>query len=727
MDTISTIHALLDESDNYFQHRKLGKARNTAQIALEFAEKENARADIVLANLLLGKIYSCYGKYLEDSTFYPRALHFVQEAQKHNKELSDKSSCIDIQIAFGNVFLFSGLKGKTSQSYSKALSLSKEYNEIQYEVLSYCGLSQVAVEDNDFEKALKIANKALTKIQLIHADRRPLIAEVYYLLSYIYIKKKEYSRSLEYSQALLTISTSLQDVEKEIYALVDIAIVSSEKANYKIAIQYFLEALDKSKKIGFFKMTLKCLVNTGKIYAHLYNYEEALKRYLIALKEYQDNLTASQKIIIYRSIGEIYFLSDEFEEAEEYFSKGMELAINHELKDEISLNLSQLSRTYTVLERYEEALSFAKEAQSLLQKNGTVSGKQINLLNLGDIYFYQKKFDQALNLTKEGLEVADKVEDDASKIRGYQLLSSIYSVMGNYAKAFENLQAYSKSQEEFARIQRNRKFLDLQIKFAINEKQKQIEQLTKENSYQAELLEKTDQIEKQNRELRQVNEELKQFAYVVSHDLKEPLRMIGSYTQLIQRAYKSKLDESSSDYFGFVKEGVLRMNNLLEDLLHYATIGDKGEKFEELNLSDVLEVCKKNLKVQIEEAQARIYFQELPKVFSNQSMLLQLFQNLISNAIKFRKPEENPAIRIKVKNKNNYWLLSVHDNGIGISPEYRDRIFEIFQRLHPRSKYKGTGIGLAICQKIVQKHGGKMWVESQAGEGAVFYFTLPMI
>jgi len=231
-------------------------------------------------------------------------------------------------------------------------------------------------------------------------------------------------------------------------------------------------------------------------------------------------------------------------------------------------------------------------------------------------------------------------------------------------------------------------------------------------------------VKERTKALEQSNKELNEFAYVASHDLKEPLRMIASFLQLLERRYKDQLDNEANDFIRFAVEGSKRMDNMINDLLEYSRIGNQERKFKYLHSEKLLNIVLMNLKSTITDSNAIITYDSLPLIFANEQLMIQLFQNLISNSIKYHG-EKNPEIHISAENTNDEYIFAIKDNGIGIDQNHLKKIFTIFQRLHTRDEYEGTGIGLAIVQKIVQKHRGKIWVESELGQGTTFYFTIP--
>lgn len=225
-------------------------------------------------------------------------------------------------------------------------------------------------------------------------------------------------------------------------------------------------------------------------------------------------------------------------------------------------------------------------------------------------------------------------------------------------------------------------------------------------------------------ELARSNAELEQFANVASHDLQEPLRMVASFTQLLAKRYQGKLDKDADEFIDYAVDGATRMQQLLNDLLTYARVGTRAKPPAPVDLNEVVVHTETNLIEAIKESGAVVTQGPLPTVAGDEVQLTQLFQNLLANAIKFRTGNP-PWIHISARFREGHWVISVQDNGIGIAPEHRERIFAIFQRLHPRHEYPGTGIGLALCKKIVERHGGHIWVESASSQGAGFYFSLP--
>jgi PAS domain S-box-containing protein len=236
-------------------------------------------------------------------------------------------------------------------------------------------------------------------------------------------------------------------------------------------------------------------------------------------------------------------------------------------------------------------------------------------------------------------------------------------------------------------------------------------------------IKKADEASKQlSEELNRSNKDLEEFAYIASHDLKEPLHVVSSFTHLLEKKLQNKLDQSESEYLKYIKQSISQAQMLIKDLLEYSRLGQE-RAMEIVDLNSVFSQVHLSIRGSIETAKAVVQSGPLPKIRANHLGMFELFQNLLVNAIKYRS-QELPVISISVKSQDDQYLFAFKDNGIGIDPQYKDRIFDMFQRLHSKSEYSGTGIGLAICKKIVCNHGGRIWVESQVGKGSTFYFTI---
>jgi len=704
---------------------RIGRADKAIDVLQGLQSDELTNFERQKQQLLLGRGFVQKGKFLGAQEYLDLAKVTLSQFKQNELETSNGQT-IEYYLTHADYLIQSGSKESAFEEIEAAYQYAQEHGKTADIVLILCSKSQAFIASNNFDKALSTTETAYQMMLDKGLEKQEnLLLEVYYQLSQVYIKKQDYESSLEYSQSLLDIARRRNEVEKELVGLNNIAVFYAVQSDYKTAMRYFLDALEKGKEINHRPISAQCLINIGTIYGHLDNQLEAETRYLSALNEYEDVLSLNTQVIAYNNLGNASLARDQFKEARKYFRNALELAKEAKYLQMQAHSAAQLSRAYIAENKIEQAIPFAAEAETLLRNLGDLNGRQINLINQGSIAFEAGNNDRAIILTSQGIAASKRMRDDSSEIRGYKVLAKIYQKRGDFEQALQYQLVYSSAQERYLRERRNRQVQDLEIKYAIRDKQLEIEQLRKENEYQSLLLKQNENISNKNAQLMQVNEELRQFAYVASHDLKEPLRMIGSYTQLIHRRHKEVFDEESTTFFNFVSEGVTRMNTLLDALLRYATIGKSEEDFEWIELKDAVELAVINLRVRVEETGAEISCGNLPKVHSIKSLLIQLFQNLIANAIKFRKKETIPVININTEENEEEFILRVSDNGIGIAPEFQERIFVIFQRLHTRVDYQGAGIGLSICLKIVQRLGGKIWVESEVGQGATFCITIP--
>jgi light-regulated signal transduction histidine kinase (bacteriophytochrome) len=321
------------------------------------------------------------------------------------------------------------------------------------------------------------------------------------------------------------------------------------------------------------------------------------------------------------------------------------------------------------------------------------------------------------------LQLVKATEEIGAGNLDYRIEATARDEIGQLAAAFDDMTAKLKQAE--GELRKHREHLEELVEELVEERAAELKRTNEE--LEAEIVERKraeEQLKRTMADLERSNRELEQFAYVASHDLQEPLRMVSSYTQLLARRYQDQLDQDAHDFITYAVEGAERMQRLINDLLTYSRVGTRGKPFGKTDCQRALQDTLANLQTAIEETHATVTHDPLPIVLADEPQLVQVLQNLVSNAIKFHA-EAPPRVHIGAQRQDGEWVFSVSDNGIGIDPQYHERIFVIFQRLHSGDEYPGTGIGLALCKRIVERHGGRIWVESDLGEGATFCFTIP--
>jgi signal transduction histidine kinase len=359
------------------------------------------------------------------------------------------------------------------------------------------------------------------------------------------------------------------------------------------------------------------------------------------------------------------------------------------------------------------AAKFAIANKELAYQNEEKTKRVAELVESNKELAYQneEKAKRAAELITANKELAYQNEEKAK--RAAEL------IIANKELAYQNAEKAMRAAEL---VKANK-----ELAFNITKLKKAEEELIKYRAHLEEMVNtRTEELHNAMDDLARSNTELERFAYVASHDLQEPLRMVTSFLQLLERRYKDKLDSDALEFINYAVDGSTRMKTLINDMLTYSRLGTRGEEFAITDCENILERVLSILQVSIIENQALVTHDPLPKVIGDDTQLEMLFQNLIGNAIKFHS-KNPPKVHVGVKKNEKNWIFSVSDNGIGIDPQFFERIFIIFQRLHNREEYPGTGIGLAISKRIVERHGGRIWIESQPEKGSTFFFSLQII
>ncbi|MFN3939130.1 MAG: ATP-binding protein [Chitinophagales bacterium] len=443
-----------------------------------------------------------------------------------------------------------------------------------------------------------------------------------------------------------------------------------------------------------------------------FNQDEFLERSYHLYKEINEKAGLAN---CYNSFAVTHFKNHNLEKALEYLLKSYALAEEGKANTHLSIYSANIGLLYAQLGNREKSQMYFTKAQILNEELKSKYHTGHMYSQMGAAAHILKDFDSSINYLSRAEEIFRELGVAHSLSGVYQKLGETYAQLNDFQNAYAYEVKYTGiikqhfNEEKLAAIAKARNMFDMEKK-----------------EREAELLkQKSEQIEMYAKQLETSNYELQHFAYVVSHDLREPLRMVGSYVNLLERNLKEKLGKDEKEFMGFILDGTRTMNQLISDVLAYSKISFVSEK-KQVNLNEVLGKVKKSLLSQVDESGSKIHSEKLPVILADETQIFQLFLNLISNALKYNK---NSLREVWVKHtieKGAHHII-VSDNGIGIPKEFRERIFMIFQRLHAKNEYTGTGVGLAICKKIVEQLGGEIWVTDSEHGGSDFHFTIPQV
>lgn len=719
MKKIDPHNRVAEKAKTFLRRRQFDQAIMLIDRARDLAPPDAPFSDLETIKFTKAKILLLKGHFYRLPEFLEQGSTLLRSLNGHS---NIPESCILIEK--GTYEFYTKSYDKAYEYFKKALELAEASKDNGEKIEALITLGWYFTERNNLKKSqeyIKQAHKLLnnkTPLDLVNSANQALLS--------IYIRTNQFNKIPELAQIVLEDSRRLNDAENEIKALNALGVAHAIKGEYKSAFEYFSKVREKSESIKFDHYIAKALANLGNIFSKLYNHNEAIKHFSRAVQEFPHILVGYRLGVTYHNLGGIYVQKEEHDKALPYFFKALEVGKSTGYNLLISRSLFEITRTFINLDNIEEALNYSAEAAKYSEGIESVHNDEINLANLAYINYYQKNLDAALEYAEKCIAKCLEVHNNRTLIRVYDLTSKIYQEKEDFEKANKYLRSYAESVEENTKEIRRRQMLDLEIRYEIQEKERQITQLKNKMQLQELRLSHQKQLEEQNIKLRNANEDLKQFTYAVSHDLRAPIRTISSFTYMLNEELEDHLDEETKQYFDLVTSSSERMGSMLEGLLQFATIGTKESDFSYVNLQEVANNVTNSLYVMIKENDAHVQFKDiLPMVYTNQILISQLFQNLLSNAIKFRKKDVAPVVNVHYEEKPNAFIFSVQDNGIGIAKKNQDSIFKIFKRLHRNEEYAGTGIGLSMCKKIVNNLRGEIWLESEEGVGTTFFVKLP--
>jgi signal transduction histidine kinase len=438
--------------------------------------------------------------------------------------------------------------------------------------------------------------------------------------------------------------------------------------------------------------------------------EEYLQK---AIKLYEETESFFKLSLSYLSYAGILEKKKEYDRAIEYLHRALELNTKSNDAYSIALTTANLGILHQHIGKFDKALPYLLDSEAYYSKNSMLYERGMVLTAIAETYYGTGRLENAIGRLHEAEEIFRTLENKSELSRVHELLSKYIEQTGDDTAALRYQKLYTESLKYF---------FDIEKTNALTRAKKEFENEQKEKETQL-LQEKNEEIKKYVYRLENSNNELKQFAHVASHDLREPLRMITAYMGLVEKSLSQNITPQQKEFIAFAIDGAKRMEGLILGVLHLARV-DSNPKVERVKLQNVADEIRLNLDMLLQDKKASIVYYDLPEISADRTQMLQMMQNIVSNGIKYNE-SENPVVKIKYTRRQNEIELTIADNGIGIPEIYRERVFQIFQRIETTKTYSGTGIGLAVCKKIVDRMNGKITIEDNPGGGTIFRLTLP--
>jgi signal transduction histidine kinase len=576
-----------------------------------------------------------------------------------------------------------------------------------------------AVKRRDYTEAIALYYRTLA-IRKSQRDRQG-IATIHTKLGNTKLRAGDYTSALEHYDTAIRL---LQDSGDKL-AVADLfansGIIHGFQGNYALALKSHLQALKIFEPLNEQARMASSYTNIGFIYTDQLNYDNALKMFerALGIRQTQDDIMAVSDILV--NIGLVYQGQQRYQEALEVHNRALKMRENLGDSAKLAVSYSNLGNIYRFLQENQMALDYYIKALELSQQ---VNDKRIMLqsyINLGELYYEQMKHTEAHRYLEAAVLLAEETGLKNQLRRAYELSSMLYAQEENYEKAYKYNLLFVKLDREVSNSEISVQMAQMSLRHEMeqNERAAEIEKVKN-----AELQKANDLLAIYVRRLEGSNDELNQFAHVASHDLREPLRMIHSYLKLLHQGLGDMASDTQKQFFRFALDGADRMEAMILDLLRLAKV-DADPKIEPISLEQVTQDVKNNLQLLLNEKKGLILTDDLPQIKADRAQMLQLFQNIIGNGLKYNE-NIKPTIVIRHIYKDTHMEISLSDNGIGIPQEYREKAFQIFKRLPTERKYEGSGIGLAICKKIVDSMGGSISIEENPGGGTIFQILLPI-
>ncbi len=730
------LRGLLHQSRELLRQRQLKRTVTNAQIAYDFALRGGEAPDVAFrAQLVLARAQALQGYYAFDNQLVEIAQRRLERLAAESPLVAQPELAIELQLVRGeNALLlhdtafakthFAGLIARTPPS---ALLLLR----------AQLGLAETCLRRAETADLAQVLAEAEANWTAEPQELSPEHGRLLYLQARLAALQGNLPLAVHAASEALVLAKTIQHPELVAKAKLALGSYSRSRGNFEIALRFLYEALDVAEQYESGPETLAIQLQIGQAFEELRNDAEAAKhfnivaeqaaRYKLDTPAYAANLALAQAAQRERRSDDAQTqLALALQAAQGSLSGAEQASVLAELAD------LQLQRGALGLAQYyvEAALQRLGVEGGLCELPAAISGRLPAKLFLvgAHLAFVGKDMEKCLRCGERALRIGLLEHRPEVAVAAERLRGLAFEALGDVAAALSAERHATQLLEEGQSRHQDRQLADLDMRAALRQREREIERLTRESGLKSALLAKNDEVERANADLLQANEDLRQFAFVASHDLKEPLRQIGSYVSLLKRQYANAFDADGQTYLGFVTDGVARLNRLFDSLMHYTSVARIERENNDVDLNRLLEgICLEQSAV-IAAKGARIQYATLPTVQTGGKLIRHVMSALIDNALKFVPADRAPEVQIAVQAEGDAYCIRVVDNGIGILQEYQDKVFQLFQMLHAKNEYVGTGVGLAVAQKTVQRLGGRIWFEDRADgqAGVSFCFTLPM-
>ena len=729
------LRALLQRSRRHLWRRELKKAVNTAQIAADFAGQSGEDPAVVgAARLVIAEALLTNAAYTSDEELRRQGWRIIEQLDADGAGAAGAPAVDPTELA-----LAKALAQGRHREYDTALAtLARLVEDLPAghaaTARTLVARAFVAAEGAPAEASTRgfLAAAAEALPDAPAQEHAMLTAGLSLARSYAARAAGDYGAATDEAQRAARAAAAAEMPEATALANLQLGRLIRGRGNHAIALRLLYEALDASQAIGYDALATDARLEIGLVYASIYNDDEAAKHFREVLDAARRHARTPLRYTAALALGRTAAREGDHEGANAYLTEALQAARESDSKTRQATALGELAATRLSEGQACLADHLAQEAAGLLDADEATdtAHRTRACIELTRARIAQRE--GQTDVARSSAERAVASAKDAGAVRlltdGLRLKADLLAAAGDFAGAYAEQQLATKLALRLVDQQRSRHLPNLDMRAALREREQEIEKLTREAELKNAIVAKNDEIERANRDLMIVNEELRQFAYVASHDLKEPVRQIGSYVSLIRRKYAAGFDESGRTFLGFVTEGVERLNRLLDSLVHYAAVARMEMAPRSVGLADVLEGVERELADPIAAVGATVTrVGELPTLRTSPEMLHAVLYAVLDNAVKFSREGEAPRIEVAADADGPHYRVAVRDNGVGIDPAYHDKVFVLFQMLEAKAGAQGTGVGMAIAQKTMQRLGGRIWFEpNPAGlPGTTFYLTLP--